>query len=194
MLTTASVDHMTSDIDGPRVVAVARDRTHRFSKPLTDEIVLVEGWGVEGDAHAGTTVQHLSRLRRDPSAANLRQVHLIHSELFDLAEHRGHVVEPGQLGENITTVGIDLLGLPRGARVQLGADAVVEVTGLRNPCTQINGLSEGLMKEFVYVDAAGDTVRLTGVMSIVVRGGVVRAGDGIRVVLPEGAPERLQAV
>lgn len=185
---------MTTDIDGPHVVAVARDRTHRFSKPLCEEIVLVEGWGVEGDAHAGTTVQHLSRVRRDPSAPNLRQVHLIHSELFDLAEHRGHLVGPGDLGENITTAGIDLLGLPRGARVHLGADAVVEITGLRNPCTQINGLSEGLMKEFVYVDEAGDTVRLTGVMSIVVRGGVVRPGDGIRVALPAGAPERLQAV
>ncbi|SIT71009.1 MOSC domain-containing protein [Microbacterium sp. RU33B] len=185
---------MTFDTDEPHVVAVARDRAHRFSKPLAEEIVLVEGWGVEGDAHGGPTVQHLSRLRRDPEAANLRQVHLIHSELFDLAEHRGHAVAPGQLGENITTAGIDLLGLPRGARVHLGADAVVEITGLRNPCTQINGLSEGLMKELVYVDDAGQTVRLAGVMSIVVRGGAVRPGDGIRVTLPEGAPERLQAV
>lgn len=185
---------MTPESDGARVIAVARDDRHRFSKPVRDEIVLIEGLGVEGDAHAGTTVQHLSRVRRDPSTPNLRQVHLIHSELFALAEHRGHEVTPGQLGENLTTAGIDLLGLPRGARLHLGADAVVEVTGLRNPCTQINGLSEGLMKEFVYVDEAGDTVRLAGVMSIVLRGGVVRPGDGIRVVLPEGTPERLQAV
>lgn len=191
---TASVVPMSPDIDEPHVVAVARDRAHHFSKPTCDEIVLVEGWGVEGDAHAGKTAQHISHIRRDASAPNLRQVHLIHAELFDLAAHRGHTVAPGELGENITTVGIDLLGLPRGAHVHLGEEAVVEITGLRNPCSQINGLSAGLMKEFVYVDAAGETVRLTGVMSIVVHGGVVRPGDGIRVTLPEGVPERLQPV
>lgn len=185
---------MTDEPDDAHVVAVARDDRHRFSKGVRDEIVLVEGYGVEGDAHAGATVQHLSRLRRDPSQPNLRQVHLIHTELFDLAEHRGHAVSPGDLGENITTAGIDLLGLPRGARLRIGAEAVVEVTGLRNPCVQINRFSEGLMKEFVYVDEAGDIVRLAGVMSIVVRGGAVRPGDGIRVVLPAGAPERLLAV
>lgn len=185
---------MTPSPSSAQVVAVARDDAHRFSKPTRDEITLIAGYGVEGDAHAGATVQHVSRVRRDPSSPNLRQVHLIHSELFDLMAERGHGVEPGALGENITTVGVDLLGLPRGARLEIGEGAVVEITGLRNPCSQINGLSNGLMKELVYLDDDGETVRLTGVMSVVVSGGVVRPGDGIRVILPSGAHERLPVV
>ena len=177
-----------------QVLSVSRDDAHRFSKPVRDSITLIAGLGVEADAHAGATVQHLSRIKRDPTTPNLRQVHLIHSELFAQMAERGHDVQPGAMGENITTAGVDLLALPRGARLQLGDDAVVEITGLRNPCAQINGISDGLMKELVYVDDAGATVRLAGVMSIVVTGGVVRPGDGIRVVLPEGAHEALQAV
>ena len=177
-----------------RVVAVARDDEHRFSKPTRESIKLLAGIGVEGDAHAGATVQHLSRVRRDPTAPNLRQVHLVHSELFDDMARRGHTVPPGGLGENITTTGVDLLGLPRGTRLELGDEAVIEITGLRNPCVQINGLSDGLMKELVHVDDAGETVRLAGVMSIVLRGGVVRPGDGIRVIRPSGPHEPLQAV
>jgi MOSC domain-containing protein YiiM len=183
-----------TDTHAGQVVAVARDDEHRFSKPTRQSITLLAGIGVEGDAHAGRTVQHLSRVRRDPATPNLRQVHLIHSELFDLMAARGHHVEPGGLGENITTSGIDLLALPRGTRLELGDTALVEITGLRNPCTQINGLSGGLMKELVFVDDAGDTVRLAGVMSIVLAGGVVRPGDGIRVIPPTGAHEPLQAV
>ena len=185
---------MTDSLPPGQVVAVARDDAHRFSKPTRPAITLVAGIGVEGDAHAGETVQHLSRVRRDPATPNLRQVHLIHSELFELMAARGHRIEPGGMGENITTVGVDLLGLSRGTRLEIGDDAVVEVTGLRNPCTQIDGLSQGLMKELVYVDDAGDTVRLAGVMSIVLAGGEVRPGDGIRVVPPAGAHEPLQAV
>ena len=166
------------------VVAVARDDAHRFSKPTRESITLVEGFGVEGDAHAGATVQHLSRVARDPSTPNLRQVHLIHSELFAQVAGSGHLVRPGELGENVTTAGIDLLALSRGTRLELGDEAVVEITGLRNPCNQINGLSDGLMKELVHVDEAGEVVRLAGVMSIVVTGGVVSAGDPIRVVQP----------
>jgi MOSC domain-containing protein YiiM len=177
-----------------QVLAVARDDGHRFSKPTRESITLIAGHGVEGDVHAGATVKHRSRVRRDPGSPNLRQVHLIHSELFDEVAARGHVVEPGALGENVTTRGVDLLGLPRGTRLALGDDAIVEVTGLRNPCSQINGLSAGLMKELVYVDDDGETVRLAGVMSIVVAGGVVRPGDGIRVILPAGRHEPLQAV
>lgn len=184
---------MTDSAPG-RVVAVARDDEHRFSKPTRESITLLAGIGVEGDAHAGTTVKHRSRVRRDPSAPNLRQVHLIHSELFDDMARRGHEVSPGALGENITTTGVDLLGLSRGTRLEIGDEAVIEITGLRNPCTQINGLSDGLMKELVYVDAAGETVRLAGVMSIVVAGGVVRPGDGIRVIPPAGPHEPLRAV
>ena len=185
---------MTQPLPPGQVVAVARDDAHRFRKPTRESITLIAGYGIEGDAHAGETVQHLSRMRRDPSAPNLRQVHLIHSELFDEMAGRGHVVDPGGMGENITTVGIDLLNLSRGTRLEIGDEAVVEVTGLRNPCTQINGLSDGLMKELVYVDDDGATVRLAGVMSIVLTGGVVRPGDGIRVVPPAGAHEPLQAV
>ncbi|WP_214466568.1 MOSC domain-containing protein [Microbacterium flavescens] len=185
---------MTESPSPAHVVAVARDDAHRFSKPTRDVITLIAGYGVEGDAHAGATVQHLSRVRRDPATPNLRQVHLIHSELFDQMAERGHGIEPGGLGENITTVGVDLLGLPRGTRLQIGDDAVVEITGLRNPCTQINGLSKGLMKELVYVDDDGDTVRLTGVMSVVLSGGEVRPGDGIRVIPPLGAHEPLPVV
>ena len=176
------------------VEAVHRDEQHRFSKPTAAEILLVEGSGVAGDAHFGVTVQHLSRRRRDPELPNLRQVHLIHAELFEQMAERGHRVDPGALGENITTAGIDLLGLSRGTRLEIGPDAVIEVTGLRNPCTQINGLSEGLMKELVHVDDAGETVRLAGVMSIVLEGGEVRPGDGIRVLPPAGAHEPLRAV
>ena len=177
-----------------QVVAVARDDAHRFSKPTRDSITLIAGVGVEGDAHAGATVKHRSRVARDAAAPNLRQVHLIHEELFEQMRPRGHGIEPGAMGENVTTRGIDLLDLPRGTRLALGDDAIVEITGLRNPCSQINGLSKGLMKELVYVDDAGETVRLAGVMSIVVAGGVVRPGDGIRVILPTHRHEPLQAV
>ena len=176
------------------VVAVARDDAHRFSKPTRESIALIAGLGVEGDAHAGTTVQHLSRVRRDPTTPNLRQVHLIHAELFDDMAERGHEVHPGGLGENVTTAGIDLLGLSRGTRLELGDDAVVEITGLRNPCVQIDGVSAGLMKELVHVDDTGATVRLAGVMSVVLEGGVVRPGDGIRVIPPAGPHEPLQPV
>jgi MOSC domain-containing protein YiiM len=166
------------------IVAVARDDAHRFSKPIRESITLIEGFGVDGDAHAGATVKHRSRVARDATTPNLRQVHLIHSELFGQVAARGHRVGPGQLGENVTTAGVDLLGLSRGTRLELGDEAVVEVTGLRNPCSQINGLSEGLMKELVFVNEEGETVRLAGVMSVVVAGGVIRPGDPIRVVPP----------
>ena len=185
---------MTTPPPAARVVAVARDDAHRFSKPIRESIVLIAGQGVEGDAHAGATVQHLSRRRRDPELPNLRQVHLIHAELFEQMAERGHRVDPGALGENITTAGIDLLGLSRGTRLEIGPDAVIEITGLRNPCAQINGLSEGLMKELVHVDDAGETVRLAGVMSIVLEGGEVRPGDGVRIIPPVGAHEPLRAV
>ena len=184
---------MTESSSG-HVVGVSRDDAHRFSKPARESITLIAGIGVEGDAHAGATVQHLSRITRDPMTPNLRQVHLIHAELFDLVATRGHEVTPGALGENITTAGIDLLGLSRGTRLELGEDAVIEITGLRNPCAQINGLSEGLMKELVSVDDSGATVRLAGVMSVVLAGGVVRPGDSIRVIPPAGLFEPLQPV
>jgi len=177
-----------------RVTAVHRARRHEFSKQTTDEVVLVEGIGVEGDSHAGVTVQHLSRVRFTPRALNLRQVHLMHSELFDEVAADGFSVRPGDLGENITTRGVDLLGLPTGTLLRLGDEAVVEITGLRNPCVQIDRFQTGLMKRLVSVGADGEVVRLAGIMSIVRVGGTVRAGDVIRVQLPVGERQALQPV
>lgn len=177
----------------PAVVAVARDDAHHFSKPVRDEIRLVVGHGVEGDAHAGGTVQHRSRVRRDPTQPNLRQVHLIHVELLDEVAEDGFSVKPGGLGENVLTRGVDLLGLPRGTRIRLGDDAEVEVTGLRNPCTQIDGIADGLMKRLVQ--RVDDTiVRLAGVMAIVVADGVVHPGDPLTVTLPDAPHEALTPV
>ncbi|MBF4580315.1 MOSC domain-containing protein [Frigoribacterium sp. VKM Ac-2530] len=176
------------------VVSVSRDPEHRFSKEVVDDIVLIAGLGVEGDAHAGTTVQHRSRVARDPSQPNLRQVHLVHAELFDEVEASGFEVAPGELGENVTTCGVDLLGLPRGTVLRLGPDAVVEVTGLRNPCVQIDGLEAGLMRELVTRDDEGQVVRKAGVMAVVLVGGRVAPGDRVGVELPEGEHGALQPV
>src|SRR5262249_35071957 len=129
----------------PVIVAVCRDGQHCFSKPTTHEIMLLAGLGVQGDAHAGVTVQHRSRVAADPTQPNLRQVHLIHAELHDELREQGFTVEAGQLGENITTRGLDLLALPRGTVLRLGPRAVIEVTGLRNPCSQINDFRPGLL-------------------------------------------------
>lgn len=169
--------------ESARVVAVHLSPKHSFSKPDVAEIELHEGLGVVGDAHYGTTVQHRSRVRADPSQPNLRQVHLMHAELFDELAAQGRRVEPGQLGENVTTRGIRLLELPVGARLTIG-DAVVTITGLRNPCQQINDFQDGLMKQLVFTDDDGNVVRLAGVMGIVSRSGTVRPGDEIAVELP----------
>ncbi|MBB5791460.1 MOSC domain-containing protein [Jiangella mangrovi] len=167
-----------------QVVAVSSNPDHTFGKPTRPAIALLAGLGVEGDAHLGTTVQHLSRIRRDPSAPNLRQVHLIHAELHDELAAAGYAVGPGQLGENVTTRGVDLLGLPTGTRLGLGNQAVIEVTGLRNPCYQIDDFQPGVLKEVVGRDAAGAIVRKAGVMAIVLVGGEVRPGDAIAVETP----------
>ena len=171
------------------VTAVSRDGEHRFSKPVVPAITLLAGLGVEGDAHAGTTVQHRSRVAVDPTQPNLRQVHLIHEELFAELAEAGFAVKPGDLGENVTTAGLDLLALPRGTLLRLGADAVVEVTGLRNPCKQIDGFRTGLLKRVVGRDSAGAVVRKAGIMGVVVSGGRVAPGDPIAVELP--APPHL---
>ncbi|WP_308466289.1 MOSC domain-containing protein [Rathayibacter soli] len=166
------------------VLAVNRDDQHRFSKPSRQVIVLLEGLGVEGDSHLGVTVQHRSRVARDPSEPNLRQVHLIHSELFAELAGAGYSVAPGEMGENITTVGIDLLALSRGTRLHLGDDAVIEITGLRDPCEQLNGLARHLMKQVLLREPDGTIVRKAGIMSVVVHGGTVKPGDGIRIEAP----------
>lgn len=167
----------------PRVVAVHSHASHTFSKQARESITLLEGLGVEGDAHCGATVQHRSRVAADPSQPNVRQVHLIHGELFDELRESGHSVQPGDLGENITTRDIDLLALPVGARLHFG-DAVVTITGLRNPCQQINGFQSGLLKHVIKTDGEGNVIRLAGVMGIVSRGGPVAAGSTIDVELP----------
>lgn len=166
-------------------MAVSRDGGHRFSKPVVDEITLLAGIGVEGDTHAGVTVQHRSRVAADPTQPNLRQVHLIHAELHDELRERGFAVEPGQLGENVTTRGLDLLALPRGTVLRLGPEAVVEVTGLRNPCNQINDFRPGLLKAVLDRDDQGHLVRKAGIMGVVRHGGPIKPGDGIRVELPD---------
>jgi MOSC domain-containing protein YiiM len=167
-----------------RVEAVCRDPAHRFGKPCRGSIRLLAGLGVEGDAHCGRTVRHRSRVARDPTQPNLRQVHLIHAELHEELRVLGFAVAPGEMGENLTTRGLDLLGLPRGARLHLGAAAVLEVTGLRNPCAQLDRFRPGLMAAVLGRDGAGRLVRKAGVMAVVLAGGEVRPGDPIRAELP----------
>ena len=176
------------------VLAVAVNGAHAFSKPAATRIHLLAGLGVEGDAHCGPTVKHRSRVAKDPTQPNLRQVHLIHAELFDELAGMGFAVKAGDLGENITTRGLDLLALPRGTRLHIGHHAIVEVTGLRNPCWQIDAFQDGLMQACLGRDAAGHIIRKTGVMSVVIAGGDVAPGDAIRVVLPAGPHERLGVV
>jgi MOSC domain-containing protein YiiM len=163
---------------------VSSDSSHRFSKVAVAEIRLLTGLGVEGDAHAGATVQHLSRMKIDPTKPNLRQVHLMHAELHDELRANGFDVDAGALGENITTRGLDLLGLPTDTILRIGPAAAVRVTGLRNPCLQIEGFRTGLLKHVVSRDDDGGIIRRGGIMSVVVAGGVIRPGDAIVVELP----------
>ncbi|NBE93394.1 MOSC domain-containing protein [Nonomuraea sp. KC401] len=176
------------------VTAVSSNGEHSFTKPNRESINLLAGHGVEGDVHAGTTVKHRSRVAQDPTQPNLRQVHLIHEELFAEVGEAGYAVGPGELGENITTSGIDLLGLPVGTLLHVGEQAVVEVTGLRNPCVQIDRFQDGLLKQVVTRDEAGNVVRKAGIMSVVRTGGVVRPGDAIEVRLPAGPHRPLDRV
>lgn len=184
---------MTTD-SGARVIAVSRSPGHTLSKPHEETIRLLEGLGVEGDAHMGKTVKHRSRVKQDPTQPNLRQVHLIHTELFDELQDGGFEIEPGRMGENITTSGIALLELPVGSRLRIGSDAVVEITGLRNPCAQLESIQPGLMKAVLDRDADGNLIRKAGVMGIVLRGGEVQAGDAISVNLPQEPHRRLAPV
>jgi MOSC domain-containing protein YiiM len=165
-----------------------------MAKPVVDVVRLLEGLGVEGDVHAGTTVKHRSRMRLDPTQPNLRQVHLIHAELHDELRASGFSVEAGQMGENVTTRGVDLLGLPTGTRLRLGPAAVVEVTGLRNPCAQLDGIQPGLLDACVEREGAVVTVRKAGIMGVVLVGGEVRAGDANEVELPPAPHEPLRPV
>ncbi|MBP8532764.1 MOSC domain-containing protein [Streptomyces sp. MK37H] len=166
------------------MTAVSSNGDYSFTKPNRDSITLLTGLGVEGDVHAGVTVKHRSRVAQDPTQPNLRQVHLIHEELFAEVGAEGFQVLPGDLGENITTRGIDLLALPAGTLLRIGDEAVLEVTGLRNPCLQIDRFQNGLLKQVVGRDEAGNIIRKAGIMSIVREGGTVHPGDLIQAELP----------
>ena len=181
--------------EGPAtVVAVSRSPTHTMAKQTYDSIRLLAGLGVEGDAHLGETVRHRSRVARDPTQPNLRQVHLLHAELLDELREKGYAVTPGRIGENVTTRGIALLDLPRGTRLRLGTSATIEITGLRNPCAQLEDIQKGLMAATLDRDAEGNLIRKAGVMAIVLAGGEVQAGDPIEVTLPPEPQERLAPV
>ncbi|MBI4898557.1 MAG: MOSC domain-containing protein [Actinobacteria bacterium] len=171
---------------GPHVTSVSSAATYAFSKPRRESIRLVEGIGVDGDVHSGPTVKHQWNMEREPAAPNLRQVHLVPEELLDELNAAGFSLAPGEIGENITTRGIDLINLPLGTRLRLGDSAVVEVTGLRDPCSKLDKLRPGLMKATLERDADGNLIRKAGVMSVVLDGGDLHAGDSIVVELPAG--------
>ena len=176
------------------VEAVHRSPTHTMSKPPQPSITLLAGLGVEGDAHLGVTVKHRSRVAADPTQPNLRQVHLIHAELHDELHAKGFHVLAGAMGENITTRNLELLSLPVGTLLHIGSDAVVEITGLRNPCSQLNGLRPGLMDAVLGRDADGHLIRKAGIMGVVIAGGEVNSKDEIRVTLPPEPHRKLERV
>jgi MOSC domain-containing protein len=185
---------MTGPSSPAVVVAVSLSALHQFSKPVQKSIRLLTGLGVEGDGRLGVTVQHRSRIAKDPTQPNLRQVHLMHEELLDELNAAGFRVGPGALGENITTRGINLLALSRGARLHIGNAAIVEVTGLRDPCRQLNDYRPGLMAAVLGRDENGNLIRKAGIMGIVLSTGDVRAGDSIRVELPSAPHQPLERV
>jgi MOSC domain-containing protein YiiM len=178
----------------PHVVSVSLSGTHRFSKSAVAHISLLAGLGVQGDTHSGVTVQHRSRVAQDPTQANLRQVHLIHAELFDELAGKGFAVAAGQLGENITTVGLDLLALPVDSELHIGASAIVKITGLRNPCGQLDNFQPGLTAAVLDRAADGKLIRKAGIMGVVLAGGIVSPGDAIRINLPPEPHRALERV
>lgn len=178
----------------PHVLSVSISCSHSFHKIRNDAIRLLAGLGVEGDAHCGAKVKHRSRVKADPTQPNLRQVHLIHAELFDELREAGYRVSPGEIGENITTRGIDLLSLPVGTRLHLGESAIVELTGLRNPCVQLDQFQPGLMKALLGKNEDGSLIRKSGVMGIVIEGGEVKPGDAIAVHQPSEPHRKMDRV
>lgn len=178
----------------PQVISLSKSDSHTFNKFNCEKITLIEGLGVEGDAHAGKTVKHRSRVAADPTQPNLRQVHLIHSELFDELVEKDFIVTPGAMGENITTQGIDLLNLPKNTILKIGTSAAIQITGLRNPCSQLETIKTGLMKAVLDKDDQGNLIRKAGIMGIVLQGGVVFVGDEILIQLPDPPLEKLEKV
>ena len=177
----------------PTVLAVASDTAHNVIKPVRESITLIAGLGIEGDVHAGKTIQHRYDKARNPDAPNLRQVHLMHAELFDQMAELGMTVKPGQMGENITTRHIDILGVPRGTHLKIG-EAIIEVTGLRNPCKHLNKVAVGLMAACISRYDDGAIFPQSGVMGIVIAGGEIKAGDDIQIIIPERPHSRLEPV
>ncbi|MGB4813115.1 MAG: MOSC domain-containing protein [Methylophilaceae bacterium] len=165
-----------------------------FSKASVSAIELVAGYGVRGDAHFGSTVKHRSRVAKDPSQPNLRQVHLVHEELFAELGFQGFALQPGAIGENITTRGLELLALPTGTELHIGPEAIIKITGLRNPCALLDHYQPGLMKAVLARSPEGKLIRKTGVMSVVIKGGVVMPGHEIHVVLPAQPHGELECV
>ena len=178
----------------PKVLSVNKKESHNFSKECCESINLIEGEGVEGDAHRGSLVKHQSRVKVDPSQPNLRQVHLIHFELIEELRVKGFKVDPATMGENITTVDLDLLSLPEGTKLQIGRNSVIEITGLRNPCSQLNNYQAGLTAAVLDRDGNGKLIRKAGVMGIVLQSGIVNAGDTIRVIYPPKPYRSLERV
>ena len=176
------------------VVALSKSATHTLNKYNEQSLILLKGLGVEGDAHMGVTVKHRSRVAKDPTKPNLRQVHLIHHELIDELQSKGFTVSAGEMGENVTTSGLDLLGLPKGSILKIGAEAQIEITGLRNPCHQLNSIQDGLLNAVLDRDEAGNLIRKAGIMSIVLEGGAINVGDKIEVILPEKPYIKLERV
>jgi MOSC domain-containing protein YiiM len=180
---------------GGRITAVSRHEEYAFSKPNHSSLTLLAGIGVEGDVHAGETIRHQFRMTYEPDLPNLRQVHLMHEELFDELALKGYEVSAGQLGENITTRGVDLLGLPTGTLLRLGDQAVLEVTGLRNPCAKINDFQQGLLGEMFAIDpGSGEFTFKAGIMAVVRAGGTVRPGDPVVAELPAPPHRPLERV
>jgi len=176
------------------VISVSKSRSHTFNKYVSSEIILVKGLGVEGDAHKGEKVKHRSRVAKDPNQPNLRQVHLIHSELFEELKEKGFEVNPGQMGENITTQEIDLLNLPKDTILSIGKTAKIKITGLRNPCKQIDSIKKGLMNAVLDKDKEGNLIRKAGIMGIIIEGGTINAGDEISIKLPTQPHLKLERV
>lgn len=178
----------------PHVISLSKSETHTFHKFKCEKIKLIEGFGIEGDAHSGKTVKHRSRVAQNPLQPNLRQVHLIHSELFDELAEKGFIITPGAMGENITSKGIDLLNLPKNTILKIGTNAIVQITGLRNPCLQLESIQKGLMKAVLDKDKQGNLIRKSGIMGIVLKGGDVFVGDEIVIQLPEKPFEKMDKV
>ena len=178
----------------PHVVSLSKSDSHTFNKYNCEKITLVEGLGIEGDAHSGKTVKHRSRVATDPTQPNLRQVHLIHAELFDELAEKDFAVVPGAMGENITTRGIDMLNLPKNTILKIGASAKIQITGLRNPCSQLESIKKGLMNAVLDKDEQGNLIRKAGIMSIVLQGGDIFVGDEILIQLPNSPYEKLEKV